>query len=107
MITYSPVFSAWGKRLQGSQPNVITYSRCSAHVESAGCLRGPYSSSLICSSRDSSSSDHLYNSDQCIQSNMITYSAVICACGKGGMPEGLLQLFGELQQQGLLSNVIT
>ena len=38
---------------------------------------------------------------------MITYSAVICACGKGGMPEGLLQLFGGLQQQELLSNVIT
>ena len=38
---------------------------------------------------------------------MITYSVVISACGKCGMPERALQLFDELQQQGLEPNVIT
>ena len=43
---------------------------------------------------------------QGLQLNVITYSAVVCACGKCRMPVRALQLFNEMQQQGLQPNAI-
>ena len=42
-----------------------------------------------------------------IQTNLITYSVVISACGEYRLPEGALQLFDEMQQQGIKPKSIT
>ena len=34
-----------------------------------------------------------------LQPNVITYSALISACGEGSVPERALQLFAEMRQQ--------
>jgi len=39
--------------------------------------------------------------------NVITYNALISACGKGKQPERALELFEAMQRQGLVPNVIT
>ena len=44
---------------------------------------------------------------QGLQPNVITYSAVVSACGKCRMPLRALQLFDEMQQQGFEPNLIT
>ena len=44
---------------------------------------------------------------QGLQSHVITYNAVISACGRCEMPGRALQLSDEVQQQGLEPNVIT
>ena len=44
---------------------------------------------------------------QGLQPNVISYSAVISACGKCGMPERASQLFDKMQQQELEPKVIT
>ena len=42
-----------------------------------------------------------------LQPNVITYSALISACGKGCRPEWAWQLFDGVRQDGLLTNVVT
>ena len=39
--------------------------------------------------------------------NVITYSALISACGKGEQPERARKFFEEMKQQGVVPNVIT
>ena len=44
---------------------------------------------------------------QGLQPDVITYSALITACEKGGMAERALQVFDKMLQQGLQPDVIT
>ena len=59
-------------------------------LESAGCQGRPCSFSIAGGSSDSSPTDHLHSSRQCI--------------GKCGMPEKALQLFDSMRQQRLEPN---
>ena len=42
-----------------------------------------------------------------LESDMITYRAVICACEKGKQPDKALELLEDMQWRGLETNVIT
>ena len=42
-----------------------------------------------------------------LQPNVITYNALISACGKGRMVEVALQLFDDMRQHGVQPDVIT
>merc|ERR1712137_501243 len=42
-----------------------------------------------------------------VRPNVITYSALISACGKGSQTEKALEVFAEMKQSGLKPNVIT
>ena len=44
---------------------------------------------------------------QGVQPSVITYSAVISACGKGLLAKRALQLLEQMQQKGLQPDVIT
>ena len=39
--------------------------------------------------------------------NVVTYSALVSACGKGRMKKRALQLLDKMRQQGVLHNMIT
>ena len=75
-------------RQQGLEPNVITYTS----VISAGELTWRLFEEMRL---------------QGLQPIAVTFSAGVSACGKGKMPQKVLQLFEEMQRQGLEPNGIT